>query len=294
MKLLKKIKIIDLIMILIGSLIFAWSIININIPNKLADGGVSGIALILRALFGIDTGFSVLLINIPLFIIGYQFLGIKSLIYTFWGIITFSASLSFWGQFKMAPNLHNDQLIAALLAGVLGGLGSGIIYHFGGTTGGTDVVARIFEDKAGVPMGRSLFILDIVVLACSLVYINIVQMMYTIIYSFVFTKLINFTEQVSYSSKVFMIFTNKTNAMVNEIMDDLGRGATIINAVGGYSGRPQDILYVVVDSSEVNDVREIINKIDRKAFVSIYNAQEQIGEGFSFNRPRKSIFKIGA
>lgn len=291
MKWLKQIKILDLVMILIGSLIFGWSLINISIPNKLADGGISGIALILRALFGIDTGLSVFLINIPLFFIGYRFLGIKSLIYTLWGIITFSGSLSFWGQFKMAPNLHHDQLIAALLAGVIGGCGTGIIYHFGGTTGGTDVVARIFEDKAGIPMGRSLFILDICVLTCSLVYINIVQMMYTLIYSFVFAEIINYTEQGGYSGKVFMIFTNKSDAMVNEIMANLGRGATIINAIGGYTRNPQDIVYVVVDSNEMNELRSIINQIDSRAFVSIYNAQEQIGEGFSFDRPRRRIFK---
>lgn len=118
-------------------------------------------------------------------------------------------------------------------------------------------------------------------------------MMYTIIYSFVFMELVNFTEQGSYTGKVFMIFTDKTEEMVNEIMNSLGRGATIIKAIGGYTGKPQNIVYVVVDPSEMNDVREIINKIDRKSFVSIYNAQEQIGEGFTFNRPHRSIFKVG-
>lgn len=294
MKWLKELRVLDLFMIFLGSLIFAWSLTNINIPNKLADGGVSGIALIFKALFNVDPGLSVLMINIPLFVIGYRFLGLKSLIYTFWGIITFSGALSFWGMFKMAPDLHHDQLIAAILSGILGGFGSGIIYHFGGTTGGTDVVARIMEDKVGISMGRSLFVLDVIVLLCSLVYINIVQMMYTIIYSFVFMQLVNYTQQGAYSGKVFMIFTNKTNEMANQIMNDLGRGTTIIKAVGGYTHNSQNIVYVVVDPSEMNDVRDIINKIDRKAFVSIYDAQEQIGEGFTFDRRRRSIFKVGA
>src|SRR5699024_4149946 len=116
----------------------------------------------------------------------------QSLIYTIYGTAMLALFLWIWQRVPLAIDLHKDLLLASLGAGLTGGLGSGLLYRYGGTTGGTDIVARIMERFYGVPMGQTLLWLDVVILLISLVYIDIQHMAYTLIYSYVFARLVNF------------------------------------------------------------------------------------------------------
>lgn len=283
----EKLRFRDFVIFTLGTAMYGWGLVNVNIPNHLAEGGLSGITLILRALLGINPALSTLILNIPLLLLGLRLLGRRALIYTLYGIGGLSFWLWFWQLHPMHLNLHHDLLISALLAGVFGGLGSGLIYRFGGTTGGTDVIARILEQKLNIPMGRTLFALDVVVLAASLVYINVVEMMYTVIAAFVFSQLVNFTEQGSYASRAFLIFTNQPEEISHAIMTELERGTSLLHAEGGYTHAAQKVVYAVVDPSEMNVVRRIIADIDPKAFVTIMDTQETLGEGFTYGQPTK-------
>lgn len=286
---LARIAIKDILMIAIGTGFYGWALININIPNRLAEGGISGITLILRALFQWNPAYTNLILNIPLLILGYRVLGRRSLIYTIWGISSLSIWLYVWQMIPMPPALHQDILIAGLLAGLIAGIGLGIVFRFGGTSGGTDVVARIMEQKFGIQIGRTMFALDAVVLLLSLVYIDIVHMMYTLIASFVFAQVVGLTQQGAYAARSFMIFTDYPEEISHAIMDELERGTSLLKSEGGYSHREQRVVYAVVDPSEVNTVQHIIEEIDPKAFVSIFATQEQLGEGFSYLRPKKKF-----
>jgi len=283
----EKIRFRDFVVFTIGTAMYGWGLVNINIPNHLAEGGLSGITLILRALFGVNPALSTIILNIPLLLLGLRLLGRRALIYTLYGIGGLSFWLWFWQLHPMNLNLHHDLLISALLAGIFGGLGSGLIYRFGGTTGGTDVIARILEQKLNIPMGRTLFALDVVVLAASLVYINVVEMMYTVIAAFVFSQLVNFTEQGSYAARAFLIFTSKPEDISHAIMTELERGTSLLHAEGGYTHNNQKVVYAVVDPSEMNVVRRIIADIDPQAFVTIMDTQETLGEGFTYGQPTK-------
>lgn len=141
----ESIRFIDLLMIGIGCAMFAFGLVFFNIANHLADGGISGITLIFRALFHIDPAYSTILINVPLIIIGWRFLGRQSLIYTIYGTGMLSLCLWVWQRVPLTIALHGDLLLSALGAGIIGGFGSGLLYRYGGTTGGTDIIARIFE-----------------------------------------------------------------------------------------------------------------------------------------------------
>ncbi|WP_220739332.1 YitT family protein [Leuconostoc miyukkimchii] len=284
---LSRISVKDILMISIGTGFYGWSLININIPNQLAEGGLSGITLILLALFNWNPAYSNLILNIPLLLIGYRVLGRRSLIYTIWGILTLSFWLFLWQRIPMPPALHHDMLIAGLLAGIISGIGLGIVFRFGGTSGGTDVIARIIEQKVGIQIGRTMFALDAVVLLMSLIYIDVIHMMYTLIASFVFAQVVGLTQQGAYTARSFMIFTDYPEEISHAIMDELERGTSLLKSEGGYSHREQRVVYAVVDPSEVNTVQHIIQEIDPKAFVSIFTAQEQLGEGFSYLRPKK-------
>lgn len=286
---LARISIKDIVMITIGTGFYGWSLININITNQLAEGGLSGITLILLALFNWNPAYTNLILNIPLLVIGYRVLGRRSFIYTIWGIMSLSFWLYVWQKFPMPPALHHDMLIAGLLAGIVSGIGLGIVFRFGGTSGGTDVIARIMEQKFGIQIGRTMFALDAVVLLMSLIYIDVIHMMYTLIASFVFAQVVSLTQQGAYTARSFMIFTDYPEEISHAIMDELERGTSLLKSEGGYSHREQRVVYAVVDPSEVSAVQHIIQEIDPKAFVSIITAQEQLGEGFSYLRPKKKF-----
>ncbi|MTD38940.1 DUF2179 domain-containing protein [Erwinia sp. CPCC 100877] len=287
----KKFYVTDILFILAGTCLYAFGLVTFNIANDLAEGGVTGITLILRALFQIDPAYSTLLINIPLILIGGKVLGKHSFYYTILGTVSLSVFLWLWQRFPIVVNLDHDLLIASLLAGLAAGTGSGLVYRVGGTTGGTDVVARILEKKYGVSMGRSLLIFDIFVLLLSLSYIDVKRMMYTLIISFVFSKVVDSVLDGAYAAKGILIISDHTEDIGEVIMALLERGVTYLNGQGGYSQIDRKVLYVVVSPSEIMEIKRIVHELDNKAFISVINVHEAIGEGFSYARPPKAFLK---
>lgn len=283
----ESIRFIDLLMIGIGCAMFAFGLVFFNIANHLADGGISGITLIFRALFHIDPAYSTILINVPLIIIGWRFLGRQSLIYTIYGTGMLSLCLWVWQRVPLTIALHGDLLLSALGAGIIGGFGSGLLYRYGGTTGGTDIIARIFELFRGVPMGRTLLYLDVVVLLISLVYIDIQHMAYTLIYSYVFARIVNFTQEGAYAARGVIVVSENYQQITDEIMTELERGVSLVNGEGGFSHQERKMIYVVVAPSELYRLRQIIQRNDSRAFISVINVNEALGEGFSFGLPDK-------
>lgn len=281
----------EVVMIMVGTSIYAFGLVYLNIANHLAEGGVSGITLILRALFGIDPAYSTLLINIPLILIGGKILGKRSLAYTVLGTVSLSAFLWIWQRVPLQINLQHDLLIVSLLAGLIAGTGSGLVYRMGGTTGGSDIIARILEKNYGISMGRSLLVLDVIVLLASLTYIDLKRMMYTLIVSYVFSRVIDSILDGGYSAKEILVVSNKNEEIAPLLMTGLERGVTFLSGEGGFSGHSKKIIYMVVSSSELNEVKRIVHEIDEKAFLSIINVHEVEGEGFTYLKPQSKLFK---
>ena len=257
----------------------------VNIPNNLAEGGVTGITLIIRALLKIDPAFSTIAINIPLILIGYRFLGKRALIYTIYGTFMLSFWLYVWQRVPISLDIHHDMFIAGILAGLAGGFGSGVVYRFGGTTGGTDVIARIFEKRRGIPMGRTLFALDAVVLTISLCYIDVLHMMYTLLAAYVFSRIVTFTQVGAYTARGLLIISPHNEQIAQALMDELERGATFLHMQGAYSHEEREMVYCVIGPNELNVAKRIIDRIDPKAFTSILDVHEAIGEGFTYDSP---------
>lgn len=281
----------EVVMIMVGTSIYAFGLVYLNIANHLAEGGVSGITLILRALFGIDPAYSTLLINIPLILIGGKILGKRSLAYTVLGTVSLSAFLWIWQRVPLQINLQHDLLIVSLLAGLIAGTGSGLVYRMGGTTGGSDIIARILEKNYGISMGRSLLVLDVIILLASLTYIDLKRMMYTLIVSYVFSRVIDSILDGGYSAKGILVVSNKNEEIAPLLMTGLERGVTFLSGEGGFSGHSKKIIYMVVSSSELNEVKRIVHEIDEKAFLSIINVHEVEGEGFTYLKPQSKLFK---
>lgn len=226
----------EVVLIIVGTNIYAFGLVYLNIANNLAEGGVSGITLILRALFGIDPAYSTLLINIPLILLGGKILGKRSFVYTILGTIFLSTFLWIWQRVPLQINLQHDLLIVSLLAGVIAGTGSGLVYRMGGTTGGSDIIARILEKYYGISMGRSLLALDVIVLFASLSYIDLKRMLYTLIVSYVFSRVIDSILDGGYSAKGIIIVSTKNEEIASLLMTELERGVTFLTGEGGVSG----------------------------------------------------------
>lgn len=280
----------DLALITVGCALYAFGLVTVNIANHLAEGGITGITLLIRFWWHIDPAYSTLILNVPLIIVGYKFLGKRALAYTVYGTVMLSVFLWLWQRLPVSLDIHHDLFIAGVMAGLFGGIGSGLIYRRGGTTGGSDVIARILEKQTGIPMGRSLLGFDVVVLLASLSYLNLERMMYTLLASYVFSRIVDFVLEGAYAAKGVLVVSDLAEPIANQIMSELERGATYLKAEGGFARDQKRVVYAVVATTEIAAVKRIINDIDPQAFITILDVHEALGEGFTYKRKPKRLF----
>lgn len=282
----------NILFILLGSAIFAFGLVNFNIKNKLAEGGLTGITLILYNLFHIDPAISNLVLNIPLFLIGWRLLGRNEFIYTLIG--TGALSVFLWiFQHVITFNftLSHDLTLAALFAGVFVGAGLGIIFKYGGTTGGSDIIARVVHSYFGASIGRTMFMMDAAVIVTSLIYLDYKQAMYTLVAVFVAARVIDFIQKGANAAKAATIISKDNPAIAKKIIEVLDRSATLMPARGGYSGNDVDVLYCVVGQNEIFRLKNVITSIDPHAFVAVNDVHEVLGEGFTLDENKNPIIK---
>ncbi|MGX6992631.1 YitT family protein [Vagococcus penaei] len=277
----------DSLMIFIGTSIFSVGLVNFNMANNLAEGGLTGITLIIYNLFHIKPALSTLVLNIPLLLFGIKQLGFKPIIYTLIGTISLTINLWFWQDHPLHISVHQDLLIAALLAGICTGIGSGIVYKFGGTTGGTDIIARVIEKKLGFTIGKSLLMLDVFVLLLSLTYLDLREMIYTLITVFVFSKVVDVVQGGAYSAKGVLIISDYSRDIAKTIVHDLDRGVTFLKSEGAYTSKERDVIYCVASLAELAQIKDICAERDPNAFISITDVKEVLGEGFTYHPENK-------
>lgn len=282
----------ELFMIALGCAIYALSLDMISVPNQLADGGISGITLLLRHFWGINMGLSTLVLNIPLILLGYRYMGKRLLAYTIWGTVALSFFLWFWHLFPIITqlNLEHDLFLSAALAGTLSGFGLGLVFRYNGTSGGTDIIARICQMLYGISSGKMLLACDAVVLFISLSYLDIKHMMYTLLASFILSRVMDAVQQGAYSARGLLIISDKYQEIGKMIDLELDRGFTYLKALGGYQQDEKRIIYVVVAPREVPTVKHLIEKEDPNAFVSIIEVHEALGEGFTYKQKPHRLF----
>ncbi|MBC1718458.1 YitT family protein [Listeria welshimeri] len=276
--------------IMLGTAIYAFGLVNFNIANNLGEGGLAGVTLFLLHFFQIDPAYSNLILNIPLFIIGWRILGNRSLIYT--GIGTVSLSLFLW-IFQRIPytlDLHSDLLLVALFAGGFSGIGLGLVFRYGGTTGGSDIIAKLLHHTKGISMGRTLFAIDAIVLAASLSYLDVRQVMYTLVAVFIGSRVIDFVQEGAYAARGALIISKDNDAIASHVMLSMNRGVTVLEGRGGFSKNEQDILYIVVAKNEIIQLKNIVQAVDPHAFVSVSVVHDVMGEGFTLDEDKNPIY----
>jgi uncharacterized membrane-anchored protein YitT (DUF2179 family) len=278
---LKDIKIQQIIGIIIGTAIFSFGFVHFNMLNELGEGGFSGITLILFFTLNWDPAIMNILLNIPMFILGWKLLGRKEFFYSVLGIISVSVFLRIFQTYQFPLDLHNDLLLASLFAGVFVGVGLGIIFRCGGTTGGVDIIARLANKYIGWSMGKTMFLFDSLVLVASwLTFLSSITMMYTLVAVFVGARVIDIVQEGAYSAKGAFIISNKPDEIAKSVTEKMNRGITVFHAYGYYTKQSRDVLYCIVSRNEIVQLKSIIRKLDPNAFVSIVDVKDVTGEGF--------------
>ncbi len=265
--------------ILAGSLFTAFGLVMFFVPNKIAPGGVSGIATIFHYLFDLRVGLVVLLINVPLFLISIRILGKKVGLRTLWGIVTLSFLIEALSKFN--PVITQNEILATIYGGVFAGLGLGLVFKLGGTTGGTDLIAAIINHYfPGFSMGQGLFFVDALVIIAAGIVFNAELALYAIIAIFVQSKVIDVVQEGLNYTKCAIIVSNKSDEIAQKLMKELNRGVTGLKGYGAYSREDKNVLMITISRAEISRLKSIIFEIDDKAFVILNNSHEVLGEGF--------------
>ena len=264
--------------ILAGCVLGAAAYPAFLVPNNIAPGGLTGIATILNFLFHWPVGTVSLLLNIPLFIIGYRSMG---KIFAFRCLIATALFSMLIDVLPIGP-ISSDPLLGTLFGGVVLGVGLGLILRGGATTGGSDMVARMVHRRLPfISVGMFLFVLDCLVVLGAAVFIGTEQALYAFISIYVCSRVIDAVMMGFGGNKACFIMTANWEKITNRLMDEVGRGVTHLEAKGAYTGRQQPVVLCVAARQEIMAVKRIVQEEDEKAFMFITEAHEALGEGFS-------------
>lgn len=281
MKIPKRVRpILGIFAIAIGSIVAAFGVQGFIVPSGLGGGGISGIALLLFYTLKFPIGLMSFVLNIPLFVLGWREVNKKFVFKTIWGLTFFSLFLDL---FKGVQTIAIDDIfLGALYGGVILGISSSLIFHFGGSLGGTDIVSKVIQRKYGVPMGTSSLAINGVIIMISWAILGSKAALYTLVMLFVYGRVLDLI-QSGVPAKSITIISDKSEALVDKIMADLGRGATFIQGRGAYSCEPKDVIICVVSLPEIGRLKQAVREVDPQAFMIVQNAGEVFGAGFVSN-----------
>lgn len=282
------------IWIAIGSVLAALGFSLFQVPFNLVAGGAGGIAIIINYFTGFPVGILYMLLNIPLLVIGFKYLGKWHFIFsTVLSVIVFSVSADFFGYYLPGAleefPITNDLLLNALYAGIVFGIGSGIVFRFGGTIGGTSILGRIINNKTGFPLSQSYFFTDgFIILMAGVIFgwelalLALITLFFT---GFASDFMLEGVSQV----RTVTIITNKPDELKHEMMHKLRRGISQWNITGGYSNNEYTMMFCTVGRSQIQDIKTIVSEINPEAFMVIGIAQQaRNGHGFKLlKNPKK-------
>jgi uncharacterized membrane-anchored protein YitT (DUF2179 family) len=271
----------NLLLIFAGCVICAIGIKGILVPKQFLAGGVTGMALLGHYVFPfLPIGVIYFLLNIPLFVIGWMFVGRRFFWYSLAGMVVFSVVM-LW-PFPIFP--VEDMILNALTAGIITGMGSGMILRSLGSAGGLDILSIILFKRFSIRPGTTVMVFHVLILVIALFRLPLERVLYTLIYFFINAYSVNLIVIGLSQRKAIMIISPQWEEISRQIMEKLHRGVTMVKGVGGYSGRQLHILYSVVTLTELSRFKEMIRKIDPSAFIVVTETLEVMGRGIG-NQP---------
>lgn len=269
-------------LITLGGLLQALAIRLFLVPSNLVNGGVSGLAQIINHYTGIPLGLMILIGNIPLFLMGWRYLGGRRFaIRSVFAVIVVSLFTDFLIYLLPTHGLTKDLVLNTLYGGIISGVGYGLVYMGQGTSGGTDILARILRHYRGISLSASYMITDSAVMFLAGLAFSWENALYALVMLYVSGIAAEAVMGGSNVLRTAVIITEKPDTVASEILHTLERGVTKFPATGAYTGAERIVLYCVVTRSEVSQVKALVQAIDPQAFMVIGEVYEALGEGFA-------------
>ncbi|HNP70129.1 MAG TPA: YitT family protein [Kouleothrix sp.] len=269
----------DYLLITIGAVLVAASVNMFLTPNRVVMGGLTGGAQLLNTFLGTPIGLVTLIANIPLFVIGFRSLGgFVFGVRTIYATVVMSLAIDLLAPY-MRP-VTADPLLYTLYGGLLDGLGVGLVFRARGTTGGVDIIARLLERRFALRPGRSILAMNLVVFGLALFAYGPENVLYALLVAFIGSVALDYVLAAGSGARQAFIITTQPEPITQALLHDLGRGVTLIEGQGGYTGARRAVLLCVVARSEISFLNALVSRVDPHAFVVIGEAQEVVGEGF--------------
>ncbi len=271
----------DYLQITLGSILIAVGLIVFLVPNKIAAGGVSGIATLIHYLLDWPVGRVILALNIPLFLAGFKELGLKYGIRSLYGVFTLSLATDIMDTHLSV--LTEDPLLAALYGGGIIGVGLGLVFRASATTGGTDIIAQFIAKYTNFSAGKGLMIVDFFVIVSAGFVFNAELALYALVSLFIVGRVIDFVQEGLNVAKAAFIISDAAPQIKEELMAELDRGVTVFKGEGGFTEKDKEILLCIISRSELAELKWRVQEIDEDGFVIITDVHEVLGEGFRDN-----------
>ena len=271
----------NLAIIFLGTGIYAFGIYAFTAPNQIAPGGVTGLATVVNDFTGFPIGAMVTVFNVPLLLIGFKMLGKEFLVNTLFSTVFFNLQMDY--LYPLLPVYEGNKLLAAIFGGVFIGIGLALVFMSGGSTGGTDIICKIIQQKKPhISFGTIVFIADLTVISiAAIAYRSMEAALYAVIAMFVSTKAIDGLIYGTNVRKLIFIVSKHSEELSRIIAHDLYRGCTLLHGKGAYTGEQKEVVLCACKTSEFYKLKHMVKRVDPEAFMVVTDSGEVFGEGFS-------------
>lgn len=276
----------EIFLVTIGAFILALSINSILLPNLLVAGGANGLAVVLHALFNWNIAIVLYMINIPLLVLCFIFLGKQTGLKTIYGSMSYPFFV--WLTSGVAP-LTDNLFLATIYGGVVTGVGLGFVFRAEASTGGTAIVSQIVHKYAKIPIGAAMSIVDGLVILTALIVFDIEIVLYSLICLFSIGRVVDAVQTGLGRYKNMLIISEKAPLLQQVLLEQLDKGVTRIPIEGGFDKTPKTLLMTTIKERDYSMIREHLLAIDSEAFIVSMNASEVHGKGFSIKRIMEQI-----
>jgi uncharacterized membrane-anchored protein YitT (DUF2179 family) len=264
----------NIVLILVGSALCAAAVNGILLPQGFLSAGFTGVTLLIHLVSdALPLGLVYFLLNIPLFLVGWKFVGRRFFLYSILGMTNLSAAL----HFVRVPVPVSDPILAGMLAGIINGCGSGLILRSIGSAGGVDILAVILNKKFSVKVGTTSLLFNAGLLLGAALIFSLDMALYTLLFIYVSAQMINLVVMGLSKRKTMLIVSEHWPEISREILKKDRRGVTILEGKGAYSGEAQHVLYTVISFRDLPQIKKAITGVDPKAFVVVMDTQEVMG-----------------
>lgn len=281
----------ELVIIALGSFIIAFAYHSFILPHHIVGGGASGVATLFLEVFGFNPAVTLYAINIPLLVLCWFVLGKDIFRKTVIGSFMYPFMVDLTDHF---PSLTNDLLLASVFGGAIMGAGIALIFKVDASTGGTSILVQIMKEKLDMSLGTATIILDGMIVLSSLFVFDAETVLYAIINIVTLSKAIDLVEVGPPADLNIFVISDHPQQVIERVRSELVRTVTVFEGKGGYKGKDQEVLFIVINNSQYKDFIRIMEGIDPAAFIVVNSAKEVKGRGFSLERNfMENINRIG-